>query len=355
MFQEFKPISKAEWLEKVTKDLKGKKSIDSFDWELDGMEFTPFYHAEDEKGTFSPISAKPNNSWEIGERIVITDFKEANKQALEALQKGANALLFIFDKNTDFDRNPDIYKHLQILLKDIQHEWISTHFNINIVSDFLKVIKSKGQKPNEVNCSFPLGYLSAVEHCLTELPKGRFLLVNAIDNENSLAKAIQEGNSILEWINLAGLDIKKYHSQIQFSISIDDNYFASIAKIRALKLLWQNVLTAWDKDLIANSPIEVHLTTNSQTEEDNYNKIKATTQAMSAVIGGADRLYIYPSDAFKNPNGTVFSRRIALNVQHLMQQESYLDRVVDPSVGSYFIEELTNKIAEKAWNEFQKL
>ena len=173
------------------------------------------------------------------------------------------------------------------------------------------------------------------------------------DNESLLVEALKKGNDILETINNLGLDIKNHHSQIQFSISINDNYFASIAKIRALKLLWQNVLTAWDKDLVANSPIEVHLTPNSQTEEDNYNKIKATTQAMSAVIGGADRLYIYPSDAFQNENGTTFSRRIALNVHHLLEQESYLDRVIDPSAGSYFIEELTNRIAEKAWQQFQ--
>ena len=76
---------------------------------------------------------------------------------------------------------------------------------------------------------------------------------------------------------------------------------------------------------------------------------------MSAVIGGTDRLYIYPSDSLVNENGTSFSRRIGLNVHHLMEQESYLDRVIDPSAGSYFIEELTNRIAEKAWKQFQNL
>ena len=344
MFEEFKSVSKREWLEKVTKDLKGKKSIDSFNWELDGMEFTPFYHADDKNSDLSPIGAKPTNSWEIGERIIVTDYKAANQQALEALQKGANALLFIFDETPTLE-------NLTILLKDIQNEWISTHFNLDVSENFVKVIQAKNQNTSEINCSFSLNDISKLEDYVNQFPKGKLLKVNAV--EDSLATVVKKGNDLLETLNDANLDIKKYHSQIQFSISLDDNYFASIAKIRALKLLWQNVLTAWDKDLIANSPIEVHLTTNSQTEEDHYNKIKATTQAMSAVIGGVDRLFIYPSDALKNPNGTVFSRRIALNVQHLMQQESYLDRVIDPSAGSYFIEELTNKIAEKAWSEFR--
>lgn len=346
MFSEFNTVTKEEWLAKVEKDLKGKKSIESFNWELDGMTFTPFYHSDD-NGNEKPLAnGKANNSWEIGERIVVFDFKAANEQALVALSKGANALLFVLKGSPSFE-------DLNILLNDIQLEWISTHFNVDVFGDFIKIIQSKNQNPAEINCSFSLGHIAPVlEDCVTKLPKGRFIPVNVIDNENSLVEAIKEGNDILESINEAGLDIKKYHHQIQFSISLNDNYFASIAKIRALKLLWQNVLTAWDKDLVANSPIEVHLTTNSQTEDENTNKIKATTQAMSAVIGGADRLYIYPSDSSNNENGTNFSRRIALNVHHLMEQESYLDKVIDPSAGSYFIEHLTNSIAEKSWDSF---
>ena len=350
MFKEFNPVTKEEWLAKVEKDLKGKKSIESFNWEMDGMTFTPFYHQEDiskDKACVIPTNKK-NNSWEIGERIIITDCKTANKQALEALQKGANALLFVLKKNPSFEE-------LNILLKDIQLEWISTHFNIDVFDFFIKIIQSKKQNSAEINCSFPLNEISKLENYTKEFPKGRFLSVNIINSENALLEAIQKGNKLLEQINEADLDISSYHSQIQFSISINDNYFASIAKIRALKLLWQNVLTAWDKDLVANSPIEVHLTTNSQTEDENTNKIKATTQAMSAVIGGADRLYIYPSDSSTDENGTNFSRRIALNVHHLMEQESYLDRVIDPSAGSYFIEHLTNSIAEKSWKDFVNL
>lgn len=341
MFKEFKPVSKEEWLEKVTKDLKGKKSIDSFNWELDGMEFTPFYHADDKNGGFPLINEKPNNSWEIGERIIVSDYKTANEQALAALQKGANALLFIFDKKPSLE-------NLTILLKDIQHEWISTHFNIDIIEDYIKIIQSKNQNAAEINCSFPIDDILKIENYINELP----LFSISVDTLNfNVSMVIKTGNDLLEKIYDTGLDVKKYHSKIQFNITIDDNYFASIAKIRALKICWAQILQAWGVSS-TDCHISVHIVT--LDEDEHYNKIKATTQAMSAVIGGADILYIYPSDAFKNPNGTTFSRRIALNVQHLMQQESYLDRVVDPGAGSYFIEELTNRIAEKAWSDFTK-
>lgn len=138
-------------------------------------------------------------------------------------------------------------------------------------------------------------------------------------------------------------------------MELGDHYFLNIAKIRALKLLWHQVLSAWNLKLALSPFIEAHLTQASQSQDADYNKIKATAQAMSAIIGGANRLFIHPSDAFMNENGTLFSQRIALNVQHLMQQESYLDRVIDPAAGSYFIENLTETLAQKAWASFQQL
>jgi methylmalonyl-CoA mutase len=367
MFKEFKGVTKTEWLAQVTKDLKGKP-LESLNWQVEGIEMTPFYHSEDALNATPITENRADNSWEIGERIVVQNenYAAANQQALDALSKGANALYFVLDKNPN-------QNELNTLLENVQLEWISTHFQANdcktLIENFILVINKKEQNPNEVNCSFNIknnDFFNAVEtfkSYILQLPKGKFLTVDVTSElsvTSSLAEAITKGNAILELLNDNGFDIAaitessgQAHQLIQFAIGLNDEYFVSIAKIRALKTLWQQVLTAWDSDLKTIPNIEVHLTENAQTDDENYNKIKATTQAMSAVIGGANRLYIYPSDTFKNKNGTTFSRRIALNVQHLLQQESYLDRVVDASAGSYFVEELTEKIAEKAWGKFQ--
>ncbi|MFK7948665.1 MAG: methylmalonyl-CoA mutase family protein [Saprospiraceae bacterium] len=361
LFKEFQGKTKAEWLEKVTKDLKGKKSIDSFNWHVEDMEFTPFFHSEDAINANPIVDGRSDNSWEIGERIVIqnSDYVAANKQAVDTLMKGANALLFVFDKLPT-------QTELTALLENIQLEWISTHFRANnsleLAETFTAIIEAKEHSPAKVVCSFNslnancFDQLNRFKKAITELPKAKFLTVD-VSFENdvvyNLAKAIKKGNDYLELLSDNGFDLSKTHQQIQFIISLNDEYFPSIAKVRALKSLWQQVLSAWSSDLKLVPNIEVHLTKNAQIEDENYNKIKATTQAMSAVIGGANRLYVYPSDSFKNENGTTFSRRIALNVQHLLQQESYLDRTIDASAGSYFIEELTEKIAEKAWAIFQ--
>ena len=362
MFSEFKPVSKREWLDQVTRDLKGKKSIDSFNWQVEGMDFTPFYHGEDAINSTPIVDGRSDNSWEIGERVVIQseDYAAANKQAVDALMKGANALLFVFEnqpKQTD----------LVTLLESIQLEWISTHFRANdsleLADSFVEVIREKGQDASQVSCSFHnidagcFEQLEQLKRIMTSLPKAKLLTVDVSSDNDvvyNLAKAIKQGNDFLELLHGNGFELSETYQQIQFIISLNDDFFPSIAKVRALKSLWQQVLSAWDLSLKLAPNVEVHLTQNAQSDDENYNKIKATTQAMSAVIGGANRLYVYPSDSFKNKNGSVFTRRIALNVQHLLQQESYLDRVIDASAGSYFIENLTEEIAGKAWEVFQK-
>jgi len=364
LFSEFQPKTKAEWLAKVEKDLKGKP-MDGLNWELtERLTFSPFAHAVDLENLPEPmVGNRESNAWEMGVFIKVADIKIANKEALQALENGANALCFAFSYTPDKEE-------LTSLLKDIQLEWISTNFQIfspswkKIVTTFLEIIVENGFDSTKVTGSFSFNKykIEDIEHFnnfLQKLPKFHLLTVDAEDDfkgkENvieELAQTIKKGNDLLIQLNNAGIGLKKAHSTIQFSMVLSDSYFLNIAKIRALKLLWQQVLQAWDADRIADSPIEIHLTTATQTEDENYNKIKGTTQAMSAVIGGANRLYIYASDEFKDEKGTAFGQRIALNIQHLLQLESYLDRVVDASAGSYYIENMTNTLAEMSWNKF---
>jgi methylmalonyl-CoA mutase len=137
---------------------------------------------------------------------------------------------------------------------------------------------------------------------------------------------------------------------LQFSISVDKSYFINIAKIRALKLLYLNLMKAYHIENEALAPIEANFASLSFDENVNTNMIRATTMALSAVSGGVARLNVLPAD----PKNTPFTRRIARNVQHLLKMESYLDKVADPSAGSYYIEQLTEMIATKTWDYFQK-
>jgi methylmalonyl-CoA mutase len=355
----FEAKTKAEWLAQVRKELKGQ-DLEGLNWELEGLTFTPFYHTEDALNAEPIRQGQENNAWEIGERIIVADdYAAANRLAIDALMKGANALYFVFAQQPQ--RND-----LAVLFQNIHLEWISTHFETSagraLATDFLAIIAEKGENAAAVACSFRganddfLQDAPALNDLATLLPKAKFFTIDTSKDTSvvgSLAAALQQGNDLLTALN-AELDLHTAQNWLQFSITLNDAYFPSVAKIRALKLLWQQILTAWDDKLTATPNIEVQLTDATQSTDEHYNKIRATTQAMSAVIGGAARLFVYPSDAFQTPQGTTFSRRIALNVQHLLQQEAYLDRVIDPAAGSYFVEQLTEKIAEAAWEMFRK-
>jgi len=370
LFEQFQPISKAEWLAKVEKDLKGKP-IDGLNWAInEDIILTPFAHADDLAEQPVPLAnQRKSNNWEIGVKVQVGNMQLANKEALNALTNGANAIAFELRKSPS-------KAELKTLLKDIELEWISTHFIFKqkswkrFINFFLDYVKEKGYDGTKLACTFSFKG-SIVENAKDairlneireQLPNAQLMTINVRPLMRGTAKVVAEiaqtlvdGNTALSELNEQNLDLNQYHSQIQFSITIGDSYFVNIAKIRALKLCWQQVLNAWQISTPANANIEAHLTTSTQTDNENYNKIKATAQAMAAVIGGAKRLYIYPSDEVKDGLGTPFAQRIALNIQHLMQLESYMDRVVDPAAGSYYIENLTNQLAEAAWKEFQLL
>jgi len=370
LFEQFQSVSKAEWLAKVEKDLKGKP-IEGLNWEVsEDITLTPFAHADDLAELTPPLTNQRNsNSWETGVKVQVGNMQLANKEALNALMNGANAIAFELRKSPT-------KAELNTLLKDIELEWISTHFIFKqkswkrFMSFFLDYVAEKKYEVAKVACTFSFkGEVvenakdaSQLKEIAKELPKAQLMTINTRILNRGIQKVVTEiaqtlakGNAALVKLNQQDLPLNQYHTQVQFSISIGDSYFVNIAKIRALKLGWQQILEAWEITSPVIPNIEAHLTTATQTDNENYNKIKATTQAMAAVIGGANRLYIYPSDEVKDGLGTPFAQRIALNIQHLMQLESYMDRVIDPAAGSYYIENLTNELAKAAWKEFQQL
>ena len=169
-----------------------------------------------------------------------------------------------------------------------------------------------------------------------------------------MAQAIAKCCEYLAVLNEKGIPPKTTNNYLQFSVPVGKSYFIEIAKIRALKVLWANILEAFGVENARIPEIEAHLSPSAFGDHANTNMIRATSQAMSAVLGGVNRLTVLPSDA-NITESTDFSRRIARNVQHLLTMESFLDRVIDPAKGSYYIETLTEKIAEYAWSDFQKM
>ncbi len=376
IFDEFPPVSKEEWLQKIEKDLRGKPLSD-LQWQLeDNINVDALYHPDDQvPATALSWNGRSENEWEIGEYIIEDKTSEANKLALKGLQGGAQALLFRLKKDIDKEA-------LAELLNGIELDLISTHFEqfyadkdpvklLNLIFDHIKEVE-KDPALIEGSIDFdpmldwvdpPMDKMKeCIVFCQENMPKFKILQVNGREyhggNEYSsreLGYILAKGNEYLSYLSEQGLDPALVNSHMQFAISISTSFFVEIAKLRAFRLLWGNVLQAHGVDPTQIPAVEVHLARETQVEDIHTNMIRATTQAMSAVIGGADRLYVRPANLVKKEAPMPFTLRIARNAQHLLKLESYLNRVVDPSAGSYYIEALTDKLADEAWAKFQEI
>jgi len=146
---------------------------------------------------------------------------------------------------------------------------------------------------------------------------------------------------------------KQAAKKIWMHLSAGSLYFPEIAKFRAARLLWTRVLDGYNLD--SDIPLTVHTSTsmwNKSIADPHNNMLRATTEATSAAVGGANRITIHPYNTTFEASDT-FSRRIARNVSHILDEESHLTAVDNPGDGSYYVEVLTDEIAKKAWEFFQ--
>ena len=371
---DFKPTTKAEWLKKIEKDLKGR-SIEELTWKTGPLSIDPFSHADDFAHAPATIAdPQATSSWEIGEDIKVEskDFKAANKLALTALMGGANAPNFIFESYPTENQ-------LITLLENIELDYISIHFTektwnqnpLPFLKNLRKIALENGKKASVLRGSIAYDPFAdgrhevkktteLIEWASINLPNFKVITIDSSayfkDSEkffDELLGTLLATHIYCKKLTDNGLDVNVLFNSIQFNFEIGTSYFIEIAKLRAFKLLWGNFLAAYD--VAPSLPIiKANISLKTQTADVDTNKIKATTQAMSAVLGGINVLTIAPSDAATNASSD-FSRRIARNVQHLLQMESYFDRVTDPAAGSYYIEKITADLAEMVWEKFQEL
>jgi methylmalonyl-CoA mutase len=390
LFSEFPPVSKADWLRQITKDLKDK-SLADLDWQApNGLRVSPLVHADDFETPPTPFSEQPND-WEICENIFVTDLQAANRQALDALEGGTESL------QLDFATPPDFATLAQVL-EGVYLDFVGLHFagpgtaaNPGAVLGALEALaRQRGIECQTLRGSLaydPVATSSIVDwRYLAELlafarekfPGFRVITINPTpgpspegrgaaalhapprretplpSGEGPGVGSLRHANTYLSKLSERGIAPSEVAAALQFSDSVGKSYFYEIARLRAFKLLWFNVLNAWGIPL--QSPcVAVQFQPEAYTDELYTNMVRGTTMAMSAVMGGAARLSVLPYDAGRetqSERSAAFSRRIARNVQHLLKMESSLHEIADPAAGSYYIERLTHQLAEQAWAAF---
>ncbi|MCD8179016.1 MAG: methylmalonyl-CoA mutase small subunit [Tannerellaceae bacterium] len=389
LFSEFPPVSTEEWMAKITADLKGAPFEKKLVWRTsEGFNVNPFYRAEDLEGLNTTTSlpgefpyvrgTKKDNDWKVRQNIKVSDFKAANEKALDLLQKGVDSLGFCIKGDEVNAAN------IAVLLEGICPQAAELNFNtcickaeelINILAAYLKekgadlekcvgsvgfdafkksLLKGK-EMENWVECA------AAVLKAGQALPRYKVLAVNACYFSDAgsyitqeLGYALAWGNELIAKLTEAGFTVDEVAKNIKFNFGISANYFMEIAKFRAARWLWAEIVAAYNPECKCAAKIALHAQTsewNMTIYDAHVNMLRTQTEAMSAAIAGVDSITVHPFDMVYRTSDD-FSERIARNQQLLLKEECHFDKVVDPSAGSYYVEVLTNSIAEVAWNLF---
>ncbi|WP_183412751.1 methylmalonyl-CoA mutase small subunit [Microbacter margulisiae] len=404
LFSEFPPVSTQEWMDKINGDLKGADFEKKLVWRTnEGFNVRPFYREEDLvglkahgelPGKFPYVrGTKQTNSWQIRQKINVSNqnISAANEKATALLTHGVTSLEIAIDADAI---SADSLKQL---LKGIDITKVELHFDtcvkaaVKLTELFVAYVKENNIEPKQVFGSLnfdPIGrrltrgkvidnvvdlYASIVTASLY-LPKFRTIAINPVYFNNAGAYIYQElgyalawGNDLLAQLVEKGFTAEKIGKKMTFNFGISSNYFMEIAKFRAARFLWSNIVYAYGEKCPNvckhNEPdgmercaakMMIHAETsqwNMTTFDPYVNMLRSQTEAMSAVIAGVNSLTVLPfSTVFKSSDE--FSERIARNQQLLLKEESHFDKVVDPGAGSYYIENLTEAIANQAWKLF---
>ena len=389
LFSEFAPVSTEDWVAKITADLKGVPFEKKLVWKTgEGFNVNPFYRLEDIEGLKTTESlpgefpyvrgTKKDNDWKVRQNIEVCCFKAANEKALDILNKGVTSLGFVI-KGDDVNK-----ENIATLLEGICPQAVELNFNTclckaeELIGILAEVFQSKGADLEK--CYGSVNYdpfkkplikgkenqnwvesAAAVLKAGAALPKYRVLAVNAFNLNNAGAFITQElgyalawGNELLAKLTEAGFTVDEVAKNIKFNFGISSNYFMEIAKFRAARWLWAEIVKAYAPACDCACKMHVHAQTsewNMTIFDAHVNLLRSQTEAMSAAIAGVDSITVRPFDkTYQTPDD--FSERIARNQQLLLKEESHFDKVVDPSAGSYYVEVLTNSLADVAWKLF---
>ena len=403
LFTEFTAPTTQEWLDKIQVDLKGADFQKRLVWRTnEGFNVQPFYRREDLANLKTPDALpgefpfvrgnkKDSNTWYVRQNIIVnvagdasdatSAIKEANKKALDILNKGVDSLGFklpgkLVSKET-----------VEALLEGIYCDIVEVNFatcprhSLELAQILVEFFQKKGYDKEKVVGSIEfdpmqkmvmkgkdvtpvLEFGPQLVETLKEYPHFRCIAVDSDALNNAGAYIVQElgyalawGNEYLQQLTDAGVDADLAAQSIKFNMGVSENYFMEIAKFRAARLLWAQIVKQYEPKSDSACKMIVNASTSAynQTLFDSYvNLLRSQTEAMSAALGSVHSMVVTPFDA-PYEEATDFSERIARNQQLLIKEESHFDRIVDPSAGSYYIEHLTDALATEAWKIFLKV
>lgn len=359
LFNDFSEVSSKEWKQKIQADLKGADYNETLIWKTnEGIDVKPFYHADQ-------FSSLPNGSlseatnWQICETIFVADLKKSNARAKELLNRGAESLKFIIPSE-------DI--SIELLLKDIDLSKVKIFFELQFLSStYINQILEVTSKENTFILTDIIGNLVRSGNWFENLKEDHKQFEIIVEKTSTLSVDISlyqnAGANMVQQLSYALAHVNEYLNvlvnetkpglKVIFNVSVGTNYFFEIAKLRTLRTLWHTLAIEYGINLDCH--IFVTPTKRNKTLYDyNTNLLRTTTECMSAILGGANTINNLAYDAIYHKDNE-FGSRISRNQLLILKHESYFNKVNNPADGAYYIESLTQQLAEKALELFKDI
>jgi methylmalonyl-CoA mutase len=357
LFSEFQKTTSKQWKQQIQFELKGADFNEKLVWESsEGIKVKPFYH-NDEDNLTNNVQTKVSE-FKILQNIYVHNVEKSNLKTTDSLKRGAESIRFTIENETI---------SLESLLKNLPFENIFYYFNLKFISiDFVKKLTeiATKNKANFVIQSDPVGQLAkngnwyknleddfkSLNQISTKIP---FLSIQSGIYQNAGANMVQQLAYTLAHLNEYFNRIENLNQPITIEVAVGTNYFFEIAKLRALRILFKTLAKEYNHSHECN--ITATPTKRNKTLFDyNVNMLRTTTECMSAILGGANEVVNLAYDALYHKDNE-FGDRIARNQLLILKMESYFDKVDNPADGAYYIESLTEQLAEKALELFKDI
>ncbi|WP_114784260.1 methylmalonyl-CoA mutase family protein [Botryobacter ruber] len=383
----------APWEQQARKELRDTP-LENLTWRsYENIAIKPYYTSADlqqvpfsslKPGDFPFLRGRKtgDNSWLNIQQITVQDESPfAIDQAADALRRGADGVHFVLKDHSPFDvpyllRTLDMSKHsISFTLAENPHQFLERlyahlhqqHLSPRNLHGFVNYDPLTATGKLSDGALLDEGSLKAITKILDltkDSPDLYGITVNGTSFSSIGASAVQEvaytlsaAVTYLDHLTTAGEPLESVLRNVQFCMASGTNYFFEIVKLRVVRLLWTAVVEAYAAEPALAAHLRIHASSSSwyQTTLDPYtNMLRVTTEAMAAVLSGCDSLTVSPFDSTFSLSDE-FSERIARNVSVILKEEAYLDKVVDPAAGSYYLEALTQELATKAWELFKEV
>ena len=381
---DFAPPAREAWLRVVEKTLKGESFEDALvKHTADGLSIQPLYTADSAPDVVRDLSPRDaDRPWDLRMRVAHPDPRQAAAESLKDLEGGAASLLLAIDptgrSGVAVGSAEDLAKALDGVMLDLAPvaldagylgpraaDWLGTlakaapNAPLSFHMDPLTTFAQTGASPGPIESHIISAATVAARLAAIYGKAGLFLATGRAAHESGgsnteeLAVMTAAALAYAKAMVRAGLPIEDAFRRITLGVSLDGEYFTGIAKVRAARALWSRVTQACGVNVPAR--VEVRSSNRMLARADAWtNLLRLTSVGFAAAVGGADVVVLGAfTDAIGLP--TAFARRQARNTQLVLMEESHLGRVADPAGGAWYLDTLTDQIAQAAWTGFQAI